>query len=566
MASSSAVTTDTWKGQLDFDKACTSTGALDRCWLIADLTAWNRVLHELECALFEFCPGKLSLRHLPHGEVNEPSSVVARKAAFLISWLVEHHTCIAELRLWCIGCPDDGVPEEAAVPIRLRPPPGKGIRSLEVQMFDFNAPNRPSHYYLYKEDIEALRGIEELKIFSCDSRLEPALVRLVEHNSDSLKAVEAVNAKRSRSMVDALQRLKKCESVTVGLRDSDDDAFSDTDAVTGLAQGMVGVKKLSILLPGNSDCKISGLARAVEASVTLTTLELAMFSERSSPVELFAALKVNTSVKMVRVHFISLDASCEEALAEALSTNCSLIDLNLHGAVNDGCMIRMAGALKRNTVLEKLLLSVAVEGVNGVKALCEALRTNKTLKKLEFPAFEASQTERTITTFRLSVIPMELGQFDEVLAPGAFAEVMSHGLVMNPVILEFGGAAGYKFSRTCYQIFETLSRNRAALNRATDFVLLHGEDRVAAQAFQLFFGKACLVEHVMKTSGKSEREALLAIVSAQNFLLDNYFVITRIVQRSVECYPADNGTQCDELDADCWRAIARHLKVVDVLS
>ncbi|XP_077520371.1 uncharacterized protein LOC144130298 [Amblyomma americanum] len=718
MASSSAVTTDTWKGQLNFDKACTSTGAQDRCWLIADLTAWNQVLHEHECTLVEFSPGKLSLRHMPHSDVVEPSSVTARKAAFLISWLIANHGCITELSLRCIGWPNEDTPEEAAVPIRLHPPPGKGIRRLEIEMLDFDVSYRRGSYYLDHEDIEALRGIEDLFIFSCDARLEPPLVRLLENNSKSVKFFMAVNTELTRNMVDALQRLEKCQSITVRLCESYDDTYSDTDVVTGLAQGVAGVKKLKILLPGNSDCKFSGLAHAVEASVTLTTLELSMFSDWDSQMELFAALKVNTSVKRVRVEFDNLEWSCEEALAEVLSTNCSLLDLILNGTVTDGCMIRMAGALKQNTALEKLVFGVALEGVNGVIALCQALRTNKTLKKLEFPAFDASQTERvalaetlahrdgyrrvrlplaepdlpilcallpcpvscpqelneipicsaseaniqhlfnaltssccrvetlsisirgdpgaskmkalakmlsvnrsirqmcvvmhsdrgrvvqelldaldannsinemvissgsmhmetitalshffarnrTITAFRLSIVPMKLEQFEQVLAPGPLARVMSHGMTMNPVILEFGGDSGYKLSRTYYPIFEALNSNRGTLNRATDFVLLHGVDRVGAQAFQLFFGRRCLLKHVVKTSRKSEHEALLAIASAQNFLLDNYFVITGIVQRSVVCYPAGKGTQCDELNAECWRAIVRHLKVVDVLS
>ncbi|KAK8759570.1 hypothetical protein V5799_002798, partial [Amblyomma americanum] len=330
---------------------------------------------------------------MPHSEVVEPSIVTARKAAFLISWLIANHGCITELSLRCIGWPNEDTPEEAAVPIRLHPPPGKGIRRLEIEMLDFDVSYRRGSYYLDHEDIEALRGIEDLFIFSCDARLEPPLVRLLENNSKSVKFFMAVNTELTRNMVDALQRLEKCESITVRLCESYDDTYSDTDVVTGLAQGVAGVKKLKILLPGNSDCKFSGLAHAVEASVTLTMLELSMFSDWDSQMELFAALKVNTSVKRVRVEFDNLDWSCEEALAEVLSTNCSLLDLILNGTVTDGCMLRMAGALKQNTALEKLVFGVALEGVNGVIALCQALRTNKTLKKLEFPAFDASQTE-----------------------------------------------------------------------------------------------------------------------------------------------------------------------------
>ncbi|KAK8763383.1 hypothetical protein V5799_034011 [Amblyomma americanum] len=427
----------------------------------------------------------------------------------------------------------------------------------------------------------------------------------------------------------------------------------------------------------------------------------------NSPKYLFAALEVNSTLRSLRIGFTFIDPSCGEALALAVSKNTSLLHLELAAHVDNHCMISMAEALSQNTTLEKLRFSGAVEGLDGVLALCDALRTNKTLKRLEFPEFRASRIERAALAEKLNYVrgysrvvlplaepdlpplstflacptscPEELGEinfsgvshvnvkpFLNALASNSrvrtlsvvadatseaklvalcrmlranhsiwtfkitlnsvqehsvqellnileanetireleitsfelgaqiasslsdffarnrtitkfklsviglglswFIEKLSQGIVMNPVILEFQTDEVSTDVNTRYLISERLIRNRLVLNRAVDFVVLHCKDRRCAEAFELFSGKHCLLAQVIETSGKTEPEALRATAFAENFLLDNYLVITGIVRHSVACHPGDGHTQCDRLNADCWRAIVRHLKISDVLA
>ncbi|XP_077487072.1 uncharacterized protein LOC144098360 [Amblyomma americanum] len=164
---------------------------------------------------------------------------------------------------------------------------------------------------------------------------------------------------------------------------------------------------------------------------------------------------------------------------------------------------------------------------------------------------------RTLTKFQLSFLG---GNFSQ------FVDLLYHGMSTNPVIVDVEIAAAYTYGRTHQLINETVRRNRHALNRAVDFVVLHSMDKAYAEAFELFNGRPCFLSLLTKTLGRPECEALVAVASAENFLRDNYLVITGIVKSVLVCHPADDGcTQLDELNAQCWHVIVSHLKVSDVL-
>lgn len=137
---------------------------------------------------------------------------------------------------------------------------------------------------------------------------------------------------------------------------------------------------------------------------------------------------------------------------------------------------------------------------------------------------------------------------------------------MNPAIVELQMRALCNSGGKNYCLFaETLQRNRVALNRPVDSVVLRTKQRVYAEAFELLGGPQCFGAHLLKTLGQTEREAVLAIASVENFLLDSYLVITGIVQRSLLRHPLGGNTQCHKLNAECWRAIVRHPRTADVL-
>lgn len=145
-----------------------------------------------------------------------------------------------------------------------------------------------------------------------------------------------------------------------------------------------------------------------------------------------------------------------------------------------------------------------------------------------------------------------------------FVKEVSHGMSLNGVIAELQ-LLSKKVScdATIFPAFEAQRRNRTALNRATDFVLTHRADRQLD--FEHFSGHSCLLRHLAAVTGKTEPEVLAELTAAEHYVEDNYLVLTGIVKHSLICRPAET-TQLDALNAHCWHALVRHLKVTDVFN
>lgn len=235
--------------------------------------------YELGYELVEPRPPRLSVRYVPQGAVHRLRNTAACEAAFLLQWLIEyHHGCINELRLLCSARPHDIRTQQAPVPIRLRPPPAEchihKIRSLEVKTeHERTCEDMRRHdcCYLPDECIEAVRGLEGLKICSADGSMEPGLVKLLQRNSNSLKRVEISKATLSRRMAVALHRLEKCESMTVSLCSYDHESHVVFDPVMELVQSLRNAKNFRFGPPIAVERYGSALAEAPKTSETLTT-------------------------------------------------------------------------------------------------------------------------------------------------------------------------------------------------------------------------------------------------------------------------------------------------------
>ncbi|KAK8771896.1 hypothetical protein V5799_024860, partial [Amblyomma americanum] len=318
----------------------------------------------------------------------------AQQAAYMISWLIERHACIEELRvLSCVL----HVPAVRA-PIRLRPPPEqsdlRNIRCFELRTCIPGLYEVGSCCYLPEEDLLTLCGLECITVDCAEDELESGLVKLLHRNSDSLRIVDITKPTLSKDMVEALQCLAKCESVAFSFWTQDDESGVGTDAVTRLLQTLPSVKAFrfhSLTVQAWNAC---GVAHAVRENESLTRLELYMSGLYSSLKDLFAALEVNTSLKELRIAFSTVDASCGDALGSAISKNACLLYLGLRGQIADYCIARLAEALSQNDTLEKLHFEGRSQGFNGILALCDTLRTNKTLKEVVLPHFPAGDSER----------------------------------------------------------------------------------------------------------------------------------------------------------------------------
>ncbi|KAH9384048.1 hypothetical protein HPB48_026030 [Haemaphysalis longicornis] len=421
-----AVTTDAWKGQLDFDRAC--SGPEQRCWLSTELTPWNRVMHGLAFELVELRPGKLCLRPTPQDDGDRDRGTVDAEASFLVSWLLQHHPCIDELKVApSVHFQGTGV-KKTSFPIRLRPAGVSGsfrtIRGLEVgtngscliisarealakAQYHFNN-KKPTRHSLYElEDLEAVGGLVRLK-FVALREIEPVyfakLAKLLRRNPNSIKRLEISLRNLPRQVNHALGYLFSCESLMISSYNDDGHRASlpSMKPVARLLHSSTALKELSIT-PVANRTQISAIAKELETNTSLAKLDLRMADSRCSPKALFTALQVNTTLKELQVRDCRISGECGQALALLLQKNTGLRLLYIKDSVISASTLAvLVTALTRNTTLESLQLSSGVLPKNGIVELCKVLRINKTLKKLQFTNLECPKKFRAALARQLA--------------------------------------------------------------------------------------------------------------------------------------------------------------------
>ncbi|KAH9372795.1 hypothetical protein HPB48_022691 [Haemaphysalis longicornis] len=116
-----------------------------------------------------------------------------------------------------------------------------------------------------------------------------------------------------------------------------------------------------------------------------------------------------------------------------------------------------------------------------------------------------------------------------------------------------------------FVVSRTTTRNLSLLNDAVRFITGADVGRRCGTAFECLAATPALREQLRKVTGSSEAHSEDLVQKATKFLAENYFVITGVVRRSVQCNPAGLAWQLDALDAICWRAVTNKLRVSDVL-
>lgn len=397
-----AVTTDTWEGQLDFVRACTYPD--QRCWLCTELTPWNQAMHALAFELVELQPGKLRLQSGQHGygAIDWDRATDAAKASFLVSWLLQHHRCIDELKVAYgvyLGFREKATP----FPISLRPAAGSGfrrsLRVLDLQQdasacFDTIAGVSRDCYELV--DLDAVAGLESLKLdFTyIKPKFAAELAMLLRRNAGSIKRFEINDVMVPCQVNRALRYLFSCESLTISSYNYGCDCLRSVSSVVRLLHSSTALKELSIA-PIASRRQVDAIAKELETNTSLTKLSVHMAKKRCSPEPVFTALRANATLKELRVTYCRISEECGQALALLLRENTGLSLLHIGDVdISEFCLLQLAAALKVNATLETLHLLSRMLPTNGIAELCKALLINKTLKKLLFSDFECPQVFR----------------------------------------------------------------------------------------------------------------------------------------------------------------------------
>ncbi|KAL1474011.1 hypothetical protein MTO96_038303 [Rhipicephalus appendiculatus] len=374
------VSIDTWKGQLDFERACSAAVPGKRCWLSGELTSWNRVLNSLEYELVETRPGSIRVKKADCDDCYSDKLVedVARESALLMSWLLEHHLCIEELSLFY--------------------PSGYGDKAPPVP-FPIPRSDDESGHLFELEGLNTVCGVEKLKVTSSSIAFKFAteLESLLRRNASTLKVVKLINARLPRNVDYALRCLVNCVSLTLHPSYDWRCRVPSQVSVAQLLRTTSALKNLSIYIcPMKRKKQLATIAEALKANTSLTKLSVCSEEVSYSPEPIFAALQTNKTLKELQLQECNIGEFCGQALAKALWKNTSLSSLRItESTISFYSMQMLALVLHVNTTLEEIELSSReLLNYRGIFILCSSLAKNKTLKKLTLGMFRATKQER----------------------------------------------------------------------------------------------------------------------------------------------------------------------------
>ncbi|KAH6924781.1 hypothetical protein HPB50_024587 [Hyalomma asiaticum] len=424
----SAVPTDRWKGQLDFDRPCGAVSSDETCWLCEDICAWNRAMHGLAYELVETRPRTLLLRYMTNVEVERDPPTAAREVSFLVSWLMSHHPCIQELEVKCAVRADDPS-SRPYFPIHIRhespAQPCRRLRFLDI--------TESSSAHLNLEDMDAIVGLETLFIDAGETNkyFTAKIEALLERNHESLKRVSICeHSPKRREGLRLLESLVACEWITLK-SPHNKSKMPDMDSVVTLMRTSTNLKEVTVqpILQG----EVPVIARALESNLTLTKVSLYV-ETRGSIEELFRALQMNKHLSELGLYScVFVKSSCMRAIASALENNDTLKALYMGSVFLDNCqgVGQWSEALSKNNTLQFLRIYCGNFSMNDISVFCKALQVNKSLKTLMLPGVIGSQEERTSLAQQLLADDcydrVELGPWSE-----AFLKVLLPVLASSP--------------------------------------------------------------------------------------------------------------------------------------
>ncbi|XP_065305880.1 uncharacterized protein [Dermacentor albipictus] len=384
----------------------------------------------------------------------------------------------------------------------------------------------------------------------------------------------------------------------------------------------VSLKQLE-LYDFKTDCGLTNFAEALSQNSSLERVELTSRSLRMRVISVICdALVTNKTLKELSLTpECALKAEERAALAEQLTRNgsCNRVQLpwveadlpglstalfslstcpqELHlktTQLSEATMSSLCDTIAQSYV-RRLHLSLGVSIDTNAASICEMLKSSRRLLylRLECPqpfaqhALHALAENRFLDGLAIDIYGKVTNNTAEAIAffltrnETVTHVCMTHtrcvtthqmeeiyrGMSNNRRITDY--YLPFRFRSDCsisFDVLEKLRRNRSTLYRAVEFAEHPVLDKQSAEAFELFFNNSRFRRELAEVTGRTEAEVMPLLKSAQNYLRDNYLVLTGVVQQDVlECHPG-RVTQADALNKDCWRAIVRYLSVSDVVT
>ncbi|KAH9363791.1 hypothetical protein HPB48_019751 [Haemaphysalis longicornis] len=258
----------------------------------------------------------------------------------------------------------------------------------------------------------------------------------------------------------------------------------------------------------------------------------------------------------------SEDAFC--TICNAVASSSNLKKLTVYFSNGDSTHVEnLCKALRENTSLKYITLHEDTPSLHSAATAAESLSFNNVVVQLHVFCNGMDETSAAMF-FRLLVRNDSLREL-EIYSRVKFApfckDTLCLALAQNTFI-----TSGFFYDglHDCSETVEAvLQRNVTHLHQAARFVLRKNTGKAYAEAFEHFSSKSQLLRQVMWASDMSKTEAKAAVKAARLYIQRNYLFINRVVCHELECH-AGEGTQIDQLNHDCWLAIAKYLKVSDI--
>ncbi|XP_064483373.1 NLR family CARD domain-containing protein 3-like [Ornithodoros turicata] len=331
---------------IDFEEQCTSSTDTD-CWILHNLTPWNKILYFANIELKEHKPGKLCLWEVNNKKTaNCYDSGPLLSAAFVAYWLVKKHSCV-----------DFFKPSSLVVHLSSSAFKNALASNANLCHLDYSWSGLwPPVEHCVSEGVRLLKNVESLVL--CDVKIKHEGAVLVAEMLEDNRQIKKVNFTRNsltyRGSKRILRALRGCLMLTELVFDSNN----------------IGKKAMKYL----------GQLVAKSQLLETVALNFSITSENNGIESLASALKINTSVKEI---IFDSCISCVEAIADALIENRSVRCAKfVKGGVSDENCSKLSRMLQQNSTLEELHLSSNQIGDYGASFLATGLLGNKTLRKL----------------------------------------------------------------------------------------------------------------------------------------------------------------------------------------
>ncbi|KAK8769785.1 hypothetical protein V5799_013750 [Amblyomma americanum] len=372
---------------IDMEAACThEDGRI--CWLPSKLSPCNKFLFPLGLELVETEPGTLCLRTVCVEPRKFAHTGEMYGGAFVFAWLPRHHRCVQAI---CV-C-DTVLFERPAFALNSAIGSSVNLRHLSLQggySTRYND-NELSEALLH---LTKLESFEFIKLDVTSDSLPEVISNLLLRNSKSLVKVRFKrNAFSEQNISSLFSALTQC-SALAELSFSQD---SLTESHVTILAALLGegklLKKLSLSLCLGENIELAPFAKALEHSKSLQVLKLHLC--QANMVTLFHALAGNATLRHLDLDSSTMCGTHATALANALRRNKGLRSLAMeHCSVNDEIARKLAEAITENGTLETLNLKENAISALSITAFCTALKKNKTLKRVSFGMFHASDADR----------------------------------------------------------------------------------------------------------------------------------------------------------------------------